>query len=333
MNATSTMTTARNVIHDENSLDPRIFAVIDGLSDDVTYQRIVYNIPYGLDAEDTLLIASMLNTYYPATDLHDVAGCLGDGTFTVILNTDTHKLEWESDSTRFCEATEWFEGDNAFGYRPPDRILVEALKFDGTYIQFIDNPTEEMKLAAVQRTSAAIEYIKNPSDAVRRAAATTATAERPRIRAAFASEHGPSVAPTGGLANDATPCCANCGCGINSSQDEPEYWVQGVGPLNLFSDLLICTVMELNSHIGNDEKAADFVRVSHVEGELVLSFSSMRQLFSMRDDFREGIAMRGIEDDLEEDLEVAFDGMRVIAFPSATGAGFITWGAAAAVSE
>jgi hypothetical protein len=327
------MTITSDLPHEENSLDPRVFAVIDGLSDDVTYQRIVYNIPYGLDAEDTLLIASMLNTYYPATDLHDVAGCLGDGTFTVIVNAGTHRLEWESDSTRFCEAAEWFEGDNAFGYRPPDRILVEALKFDGTYIQFIDNPTEEMKLTAVQRTSAAIGYIKNPSDAVRRAAATTATAERPRVRAAFASEHGPSVAPANGLFNDGTPCCAKCDCGFNATQDEPEYWVQDVGPLNCFSDLLLCTVMELNSHIGNDEKAADFVRASHVEGELVLSFSSMRQLFSMRDDFREGIAMRGIEDDLEEDLEVAFDEMRVIAFPSATGPGFITWGPAAAVSE
>lgn len=103
--------------------------------------------------------------------------------------------------------------------------------------------------------------------------------------------------------DNATPCYANCGCGISSAQDEPEYWVQGVGPLNLFSHLLICVVMELNSHIGNDEKAADFVRVSHVEGELVLSFSSMRQLFSMRGEFLELVSMRGIEGDLEESLK------------------------------
>lgn len=329
MNAIPTTTTAGNVIHEENSLDPRIFAVIDGLSDDLTYQRIVYNIPYGLDAEDTLLIASMLNTYYPAQDLHDVAACLGDGTFTVIVNADTHRLEWESDSTRFCEAAEWFEGDNAFGYRPPDRILVEALKFDGTYIQFIDNPTEEMKLTAVQRTSAAIGHIKNPSDAVRRAAATTATAERPRVRAAFASEHGPSVAPANGLFNDGTPCCAKCDCGFNATQDEPEYWVQGIRPLNLISDLLICNVMELNSRVGNNERAADFVHLSEIDGGLVLSFSTMQQLFLMRDMFEEDLEMEYLDDQHGMD----FEDMKVLAYPSALRPGLVTWGSVAKVTR
>jgi hypothetical protein len=91
--------------------------------------------------------------------------------------------------------------------------------------------------------------------------------------------------------------------------------------------------MELNCLVGNDERAADFVHVSEVDGGLVLSLSYMGQLFSLKDEFREAIAMRGIEGDLGEDLEVAFDGMGVIAFPSETGPGFITWGPAAAVSE
>lgn len=329
MTATSTMPIASNVVHEEESLDPRVFAVIDEINDDETYQRIVHNIPYGLDQQDVLLIASMLNMYFPPTDPHDVAECLGDGVFTVILNPATHQLEWESDSTRFCEAAEWTEGDNAFWYRPSDRILVTALQFDGTHIQFIDNPTEEMKLTAVQRTSAAIQYIKNPSDEVKRVAAATATAERPRVRAAFASEYGPNVAPADGLVNDGTRCRANFVCRFNAAQDEPEYWVQGIGPFNLFSDLLLCTVMELNSHIGNDERAADFVHVKEVDGALVLSFSSIRQLFSLRDVFREMAEMEGIEDDPEMD----FDGMSVIEYPSITGCGFITWGRTASVSR
>jgi hypothetical protein len=329
MTATSTMAIASNVIHEEESLDPRIFAVIDEISDDEAYQRIVSSISFWLDQQDVLLIASMLNTYFPPADPYDVAECLDESVFTVILNPLTNKLEWESDSTRYIAAGEWTDGDNAFGYRPPDRILLAALEFDGTHIQFIDSPTEEMKLAAVQRTSAAIKYIKNPSDAVRCAAAITATAERPHVRAAFARKYGPSVAPADGLVNDGTLCRANCDCGFSAAQDEPEYWVQGVGPLNLFSDLLICTVMELNSHIGNDERAADFVHVKEVEGALVLSFSSIRQLFSLRDVFREMAEMKGIENDPEMD----FDGMSVIEYPSIAGRGFITWGRTAAVSR
>ena len=329
MTATPTMTIANKAIHKEEPLDPRVFAVINEINDDDTYQRIVYSIPYDLDQQDVLLIASMLNTYFPPTDPYDVAECPNDSAFTVILNPLTNRLEWESDSTRYIAAGEWTDGDNAFGYRPSDRILLAALEFDGTHIQFIDNPTEEMKLAAVQRTSAAIKYIENPSDAVRRGAATTATAERPGVRAAFARKYGPGVAPTDGLINDGTPCCTNCGCEINSTHDEPEYWVQGVGPLNLFSELLICMVMELNSHIGNNERAADFVHVKEVDGGLVLSFSTMQQLFLMRDMFEEAIEM----EDLDDRLGMDFEDMNVLAYPSALGPGFITWGSAAKVTR
>ena len=322
MTAISTTKIASNVIHEENSLDPRIFVVIKDVSDDVTYQRIVRNIPYGLDPADTLLIASMLNNYYPPTFLYDVAGCLGDGTFTVIVNQDTHKLEWESDSTRWDQAGEWMEGDNAFGYRPPDRILLTALEFDGTHIQFIDNPTEGMKLAAVKRTSAAIEYIRNPSDAVRRAASIRAAAERPHVRAAFASKYRP-------LAEDGTAWEGTCDCGCNGHPDDPHYSVQGVRPLNPFSDMLLCMVIELNGRIGNNELAADFLHVSQADGELMVSFSSMRQLLSMRFEFLEFAFLREIEDE----AVIAFEAMDVIAYPSATGPGFITWGVAAAVSE
>lgn len=333
MTASQTMTLANSVFSNRNLLDPRIFSVIDEIDDFETYQRIVNNIPSSLEARDVLLIASKLNLHYPPTDVHDVADCLLDGAFSVIWNSITDRFEWESTSTRHAEALKWVKGDNAFGYRPPDGVLVEALRFDGTHIQFIDSPTEEMKLTAVARTSAAIKYIRNPSDAVMCEAADRAsyeTDERSRIRVAFASKHGPCVAPSGGAVNDAAPCGENCDCGSSAAEDEPEYWVQNIGPLNLFSDLLLCTVMELNSQIGNNIESADFVHVSEVDGELMLSFSSMQQLFSMRDVFLDLVAMRG----LEGNRAINFDGMEVIAYPSATGTGFIiTWGPAAAVSE
>lgn len=194
MTAPPTMTIYSDLPHE--SLDHRVLVVIEEIDDDETYQRIVHNISCGLDMEDVLLIASMMNRFFPPTNRFDVAECHGDDKFTVIVNSDTHKLEWEADSTRFHEAGEWFEGDNAFGYRPPDRILVTALQFDGTYIRFIDSPTEGMKMAAVERSSAAIEYIKNPSDAVRQLAAARATTERAQDRAALARKRGPNVAPT-----------------------------------------------------------------------------------------------------------------------------------------
>jgi heme oxygenase len=68
MNATSTITIASNIIHEEESLDPRIFAVIDEISDDEAYQRIVSSISFWLDQQDVLLLASMLNTYFPPAD-------------------------------------------------------------------------------------------------------------------------------------------------------------------------------------------------------------------------------------------------------------------------
>lgn len=190
MNATSILKAGSKVIHPDDLLDPRIFAVIDGISDDVTYHRIVYNVPYGLDAEDTLLVASLLNRYYPPTDTQDIAYCLGDGAFTVIIN-DKGVLEWEGSSTRYDEALEWIDGPNAFEYTPADRVLITALQVDGTYIQHISCPTEEMMLTAVQRTSIAIVHIKNPSDAIRRAAAAQAAVERPRVRVEFTRQYGP----------------------------------------------------------------------------------------------------------------------------------------------
>lgn len=333
MTATPTVTTMNSVISNRNLLDPRIFSVIDEIDDFETYQRIVNNIPSTLEARDVLLIARKLNLHYPPTDVHDVADCLSNGAFSVVWNSITHRFEWESTSTRHAEALEWVEGKNAFGYRPPDRILVEALRFDGTHIQFIENPTEEMKLTAVARTSAAIRYIRNPGDAVMREAADTAcyeNEERSIIRAAFSKKYGQNFASADRLLSDGTPYQVNFDCRFDVAQDEPTYWVQNIGPLNIFSDLLLCTVMELNSQIGNNSESAEFVHVSEIDGELMLSFSSMQQLFSMRDVFRDLVALRG----LEGTREIHFDGMEVIAYPSSTGTGFIiTWGPAAAVSE
>lgn len=99
MTATSPMTIASNVIHELKSLAPCVLAVIYEIEDDETYQRIVHNIPYGLGQQDILLIASMLNTFFPPTNQLYVAQRLGDGMFTVIVNPDTLELEWESDST------------------------------------------------------------------------------------------------------------------------------------------------------------------------------------------------------------------------------------------
>lgn len=329
MTATSTIAIGSNVIHGKESLDPRVFSVIDEIENDETYQRIVSDLPYGLDDEDVLLIARLLNACYPPTDPCDVAECLGDGTFTVIVNPNTDKLEWESSSTRFAAVGEWTEGDNAFGYRPPDRILMEAMSFDGALIRHVENPTEEMKLAAVRRTSTAIRYIKNPSEAVRRAAAITATAERPRVRAAFAREYGPDVTPTDALLNDGTPCREKCDCGFNASQDVQEYWVQGIRPLNLISNLLICNVMELNSRVENNERAADFVHLSEIDGGLVLSFSTMQQLFLMRDMFEEDLEMEYLDDQHGMD----FEDMKVLAYPSALRPGLVTWGSVAKVTR
>ena len=188
MTATLNTTIAREILYYKTLLDPRIFVVIDEISDEETYERILYNIPLGLDTQDVLLITSMLNFEYPPTDPLDIAECLGDGRFTVVLNPLTHKPEWESDATRYDEAREWIGGDNAFGYTPPERILVKAMTFDGNHIRHLKNPTEEMKLAAVRRTSSAIEHIENPSDAVRQAAATTAIVERAEVRAEFSSK-------------------------------------------------------------------------------------------------------------------------------------------------
>lgn len=328
MTVSTMMAIASNVTHEDESLDPRVLTVIDAIPSPKTYERIVRYISFGLDQEDVLLIASMLNGNFPPTDPHDFAECLGDEIFTVIFNPLTQKLEWESNSTRYIAAGEWTDGDNAFGYRPPDRVLLAALEFDGNHIRFIDSPTEEMKLAAVARTSAAIEYIKNPSEEVRRVAAKTAAEEGPSVSAEFSSKYAPHVAPTKAI-YDAMPCAGHRYFDTSATQDEPDYFVQSIGPLNLFSDLLMCTAMELNSHIGNDERHADFVHVSELAGELVLSFATMQQLFLMRDMFLEALEMEG----LIGALGFFFDDMAVIACPSINVRGFITWGPAAAVAR
>lgn len=329
MTATPTMTIASDVLHEENSLDPRIFAVIDEINDDETYQRIVHNIPFGLDSQDVLLITSMLNIYYPPTDPHDVAECLGDGTFTVIVNPTTRQLEWESDSTRYDEVGEWTEGENAFGYRPPDCILVEALKFDGTYIRFIDSPTDEMKLTAVQRTSAAIQYIENPSDAVRQAAATRATTERAQARAAFSNKYGTGAIPEKVMVQNAAPLPVTQDFYVDAAQEAPTCTVQGIASLNYFSFILMSLVIALNDFIGNDERHPEFTSVTEMNGGLVLSFGTMQQLFLMRDMFLDALVVEGLIG--EPGLE--FNDFSVIAYLNAKGPGFVTWGRAAAVER
>ncbi len=329
MPATPAMAIANNVPHKEDLLDPRIFAVLDEISDDETYKRILYNIPFGLDTQDVLLIASMLNFKYPPTNPQDVAECLGDGKFTVILNALTHELEWESDSTRYYAAVEWFEGDNAFGYTPPDRILVMAMTFDGTHIRHVENPTEEMKLAAVRRTSSAIEYIENPSDAVRQAAATTAIAERAQARSAFLSKYGTGVAQDKALDQNAAPFPVTQDSSANAVQSEPTYFVQGIGSLNYFSGILLSLVIKLNHCAGNDERHSGFMAVTEMDGGLVLSFGVIQQLFLMRDMFLEALEMEGLNGGVGLD----FDDLAVIAYPSAVGPGFVTWGPNAAVAQ
>jgi hypothetical protein len=46
---------------------------------------------------------------------------------------------------------------------PDDEVKLAAIKKNGCAIQFIDNPTEEMQIAAVTNNHRSIEYIKNPS--------------------------------------------------------------------------------------------------------------------------------------------------------------------------
>ena len=53
----------------------------------------------------------------------------------------------------------------------PLSIQLDAVKY-GLHITYIKNPTEKVKLAAVQQRGNAIEYIKNPSEAVQLAAVT-----------------------------------------------------------------------------------------------------------------------------------------------------------------
>ena len=47
---------------------------------------------------------------------------------------------------------------------------IEKVRYDGYYIQYIDNPTEAVQLAAVKENAYAIEFIKKPTEAVQLAA-------------------------------------------------------------------------------------------------------------------------------------------------------------------
>ena len=47
---------------------------------------------------------------------------------------------------------------------------LDIVEKNGWAIQYIENPSEEVKLAAVKENGCAIKYIKNPSEAVKLAA-------------------------------------------------------------------------------------------------------------------------------------------------------------------
>ena len=48
---------------------------------------------------------------------------------------------------------------------------LEKVRQNGHAIQYIDNPTEEVQLAAVRRRGLAIQFIENPSEEIRLIAA------------------------------------------------------------------------------------------------------------------------------------------------------------------
>ena len=53
---------------------------------------------------------------------------------------------------------------------PSEEVKMAAVKQDGWAIQYIKNPSEAMQMTAVQQNSWAIQYIKNPSEEVKMAA-------------------------------------------------------------------------------------------------------------------------------------------------------------------
>ena len=326
MIATLTTTIAHN-IRQEDILDPRVFAVIEKISDCEILYRITENMACGLDTEDDLLISGWLNIHYPPADQYDVAQCLGHGVFTVILNSTTNRLEWESDAARHDAALKWMSGNKAFGFTPPERILVKALTFDGTYIRYVENPTEEMMLTAVRRTSSAIEYIQYPSDAVMQAAATRDIEERAQASAALSRKYGADAVPDKATVKNVTPSPGTQDIYVDAAQGVPTYIVQGIGSLNNFSGILLSLVIKLNHCAGNDERHPGFTAVTEMDGGLVLSFGIIQQLFLLRDMFCEAVEMTNLNG--EHGLD--FDSMVVVEYPSSMGPGFVRWEQAAVV--
>ncbi len=56
--------------------------------------------------------------------------------------------------------------DIQFINNPTEKIKMEALKKDGYAIQYINKPTEEMKLEAIKQNEDVIECINNPSEEI-----------------------------------------------------------------------------------------------------------------------------------------------------------------------
>ena len=56
---------------------------------------------------------------------------------------------------------------NQFGLKPKyalEKEKLEAVKQDGYFIQYIQNPSEALQLEAVKQNGYAIKYIDNPSE-------------------------------------------------------------------------------------------------------------------------------------------------------------------------
>lgn len=51
---------------------------------------------------------------------------------------------------------------------PTDEMKLYALELDGKLIRYIENPTEEMQLIAIKQNPFLIKYIENPTDLVQR---------------------------------------------------------------------------------------------------------------------------------------------------------------------
>lgn len=112
-------------------------------------------------------------------------------------------------------------------------------------------------------------------------------------------------------------------------QFTPTSVTQGIASLNVFADLLMYLIIELNGQIGSDEGRPTFIHVSQKSGGLVISFRMMREIFLLRDMFWEVLEKAG----LIGLPGLVFDDVEVITYPNDLGPGLITWGANAAVSR